>query len=385
MAGRGLATLTPLEAHTMNDSSSPPTVAELVDQYLKLGIENLAPDNQKLIRQVLREFKKDLGHLTADQLRPIDFLSWQKSHAEWRSEWTLKRNLQLVKRVFNWCQEMGLIEKNPLKFARQATGEPGTPMTDGEFLALVRASDGPFKRFLWMLWWTGARPGELAAARWCDVDWEHGRIVLRRSHKTYHKTRKPRAIYLPPVGQRLLAWMERNRPHRLLAALYDILKDGPLPVAEVMERLKPMRPPASAIANARELLHIEARKRGNQHAGSYWVYELVGKWRPRVDDAAPIFVSRRGNPWKKNTWTLRMRRLRQKTGVTARLYGTRHAFAHRCIRNNVSLKHASLLLGHVNTTMIERHYLSTLGDDVDQLRAAAQQAMNGKPGKGGVA
>jgi integrase len=39
--------------------------------------------------------------------------------------------------------------------------------------------------------WTGLRTGELIALRWCDVDWRHGRICVRRS-RTRKKTKGPK-------------------------------------------------------------------------------------------------------------------------------------------------------------------------------------------------
>lgn len=53
---------------------------------------------------------------------------------------------------------------------------------------------------------TGARRGEIAGLRWSHVDLAGGRIVLPvRTHKTGHKTGKPRTINLPAAAQLILS------------------------------------------------------------------------------------------------------------------------------------------------------------------------------------
>ena len=84
---------------------------------------------------------------------------------------------------------------------------------------------------------------------WDQVDLDRGLLVLAQ-HKTVRRTNKPRLIPLTPPLRKLLVWM-RGNPRRywhsqVMAytptadALRAALADGPLPVKEVVERMRAM-------------------------------------------------------------------------------------------------------------------------------------------------
>ncbi|MCI0641046.1 MAG: tyrosine-type recombinase/integrase [Gemmataceae bacterium] len=324
----------------------------------------LGADSRDNVVDVLAVLVEDLGEQVAAQLRPIDLLRWLRRHPAWKSAWTVKRVNQTVQRVYNWAVRAGLLEYNPVELIELAKEQlaVGRPIEEREFRRLVRAAEICFRRFLWALWWCGARPSELARCRWSEVDWEGQRLVLI-DHKTARKTRKPRVIYCPARLMRLLRFLDKDRWDRLVLAVWKLLKTGPMKVGKIVQTLLPDHP------SARRLLYCHARKdickalgiRAKENTPWRIAAELPA---PVVDDNAPIFKGHRGDHFNKRSWGKRMQRLSKRTGVAAVLYSTRHAFAHRCIKRKVNLKVASLLLGHTTTAMIERHYLACLGEDV---------------------
>lgn len=57
--------------------------------------------------------------------------------------------------------------------------------------------------------YTGLRQGELFALRWADVDFERGKILVRRSHKQH--TTKGRTTRAVPINSDLAAWLHAAR------------------------------------------------------------------------------------------------------------------------------------------------------------------------------
>lgn len=75
-----------------------------------------------------------------------------------------------VKRPFDFAVKQGLIAANPFRHVNHRPGAPRRPITDAEFLALLRGAGGRrrrhFRQVLIFLRCTGCRPGEMAALKW---------------------------------------------------------------------------------------------------------------------------------------------------------------------------------------------------------------------------
>jgi integrase len=81
-------------------------------------------------------------------------------------------------------------------------------MTEEEFRSLMRGEAKVcFKTILYALWATGCRPKEARTLTWDQV--REDRWVLQ-NHKTAHKTRKPRVIYLNASMRKLMALLRRR-------------------------------------------------------------------------------------------------------------------------------------------------------------------------------
>lgn len=289
------------------------TVASVIERYLAFAVDVLATSTQEIRFPYLQSFAEHHGRRKVVDCRPSHMREWLKAHPEWVSDWTKNGAIRNVQVAFNWAAgEERLIKENPFRGVTHHTGDPRRPLTDDEFRALMRASDGSrskhrptsgarFRQFLIFLRFTGCRPCEAARLRWEHV--QESCIVLH-DHKTRRTQRnpKPRVIPLHPVVVKLL-------------------------------------------------IAIRRRNEGER-----------------------VFLSHCKTPWTKNSLAIRFRRARRKAGLSedAKLYGTRHAFGTRAIVNGVALKTLAELLGHTTTRMSE-HYLHLAGEHA-HLASAMQLA-----------
>lgn len=312
-----------LELQLVASANVPPdadqTVASVIENYLAYAVDVLADSTQAMRFPYLQSFAETHGWRRIADCRPSHMREWVKAHPQWESDWTKNAAIRNVQAAFNWAAgEERLIEKNPFRGVTHPTGDPRRPLTDEEFQAFLRASNGRkskrkpssgarFRELLIFLRFTGCRPCEAARLVWTDV--QNGCIVLTR-HKTRRtqKKPKPRIIPLHPVVVKLL---------------------------------------------------ISIKKRNE---GEF------------------VFVNHRRTPWNKFNLALRVRRARLKAGIPAdaKLYGTRHAFGTRAIINGVELKTLSELLGHTTTRMSE-HYLHLAGEHA-HLASAMQLANSQRRG-----
>lgn len=80
---------------------------------------------------------------------------------------------------------------------------------------LADGSQWPWTIYLFLLLFlTGARPGEIRTAKWSDYDPER-RVIVRREHKTAHKTGEARVIQINDMAAAMLGSMPRlhGNPH----------------------------------------------------------------------------------------------------------------------------------------------------------------------------
>jgi integrase len=239
--------------------TSLPTVRDLVERYLQLGMDDLSPANIEHKRRILGGFAEVFGTKTIAELRAIDIATWLAGHTSWRSAWTFNGALAAIRRLFNWSIEMELCERNPsqrVKLRRKNTRR--LPMTDEHFQTLMRYSDPIFRRILVTLKFTGARPAELTSTRWRDVRFEQRAIVLG-DHKTAKKTGRPRVIPLVPPILKLLAWMRSHRQASVVGLVERFLlaAGGQMKAVELARKMKPYGVSYRAVAQARTALGVE--------------------------------------------------------------------------------------------------------------------------------
>ncbi len=219
-------------------ASNPPadsdehTVASVIDLFLTHSMRLYAPDSYANRNRYLQQFAEAHGFRLVKDCLPMHLTLWLDSHSKWVSDWTRSNIIRIVQRAFNWAAQQGIIKSNPFRGVTQRQGEARRPMTDKDFWALLRATAPKrptgrkpakrrrrptpgerFRQVLFFLRYTGARPGEMAALTWDDIDLDTGVIVLRR-HKTIRtqRTPRPRVIQLVPLVIKLLKRIHEQQP-----------------------------------------------------------------------------------------------------------------------------------------------------------------------------
>jgi integrase/recombinase XerC len=142
------------------------TVSALFSKYLAWCQKHRSPRTCEWYGGHTRNFLAHLGdaaELPAASLKPFHIVEWVDDQSTWGD--TYKRGaIVAVQRVFNWAEELGYIEANPVKrIKKPPAGRRDNPMTPEDYaamLALLPEND-PFRDVLVFAWHSGCRPQEL--------------------------------------------------------------------------------------------------------------------------------------------------------------------------------------------------------------------------------
>ena len=157
-------------------------------------------------------------------LTPEAVTAWAKRHAAERPT-VARLGLRLLSAFVNWCREHpdyrhALPADNPAKTrkAREALGPSGVK-TDAlqreqlrPWFDAVRQQTPAVAAYLQALLLTGARPGELLALGWADVDFQWRSLTIR------DKVEGERTIPLTPYVAALLSGLPRRGPYVFMTA-----------------------------------------------------------------------------------------------------------------------------------------------------------------------
>ncbi len=131
--------------------------------------------------------------LRLDALTPslwLDYRAWRagsrnSSHGSKRAvgNRTLNADQQCMVRLLNEAVTDGHLDQNPLAGMKKLREQRRTRryLTKEEIARLLDACPRDFRPLAIAMAYTGARKSELTALRWCDIDFEHGKIALVRS------------------------------------------------------------------------------------------------------------------------------------------------------------------------------------------------------------
>lgn len=170
-------------------------VCQVLDLFLGWSQKHHEPGTYDWYLYFLQNFCDLFGAMPAAEVKPLHVTRWLDSRDTWKGG---RRNAVIcVKRAFNWAEAEGVLSSNPLKGVKKPP-QPGrsrivTEEEKREILAAIK--DNNFREFVFAMQESGARPGEVRAVTAADVNLDLGVWVLTK-HKTFHKTGKPRVIYL---------------------------------------------------------------------------------------------------------------------------------------------------------------------------------------------
>src|SRR5262245_58292971 len=104
------------------------TVSEVIDAYLPHAKREISPVNYHNTEVQLREFELRFGKKRVSDCRTFDLLEWINSHKGWKSDWMRYNAAVNVKKAFNWCTMMDLLDKNPFGKLRMRRGGRNRPI-----------------------------------------------------------------------------------------------------------------------------------------------------------------------------------------------------------------------------------------------------------------
>lgn len=212
------------------------TVEQLLDKYMESArFAEKAELTQTYDRGRIKRHlvptlgKKFVDKLTAEDVRrafasirdgktAIDVKTGYRGRAIVKGgEGAARMAIRLLRAAINWAKSEGLAKVNAaegVKIGNDSTRDTILGTAD-QYAAMFRALDTMTneKRLreavadaIRVIALTGARRNEIAALKWSHVDLRAGVLVLPpNSHKTGHKTGKPKVIGLPAAAQAIIA------------------------------------------------------------------------------------------------------------------------------------------------------------------------------------
>jgi integrase len=337
------------------------TVADAVATYLDWSSLHQAPSTTYGYRWYGNAFAALHGDHLAVELPRYYVTRWvdeMVSSGRWTSPNTMASAVAALARIFSWCTEEGLLKANPL-----AGMKPGKRrsrqrvLTDAEYRALLRGAHPAFRRILVALRWTGARPCELRAATWADVqygdDGRPARIVLAK-HKTATtaKTPRPRVIWLVGPMPRLITWLRRHGEGKPAHGR----SQGKCQAAQQVTSESVSK---QAISVPRDF----AMETGVDH--------VLGL-------SQHMFLTETGRPWSAGRLCQVVGERRRAAGLADGVisYGLRHAFGTSAVMSGLDLKTISTLMG--NSPKVVSEVYCHIDSEHAYLQEKMQQAVKSR-------
>jgi integrase len=184
------------------------TVSQLVELYLaaakQLGRSEgtIRTYRYVLVNKLCRAF----GDVPAEKLNPIDV--WDLIMATYTNQSSRWNYRCRIVALFNWAYQNNRLKTNPM----DRLGSVGVASRREEYVTpeeaqlLLGKATGVLRDVILVLWTTGARPSEILNATRDELK-ENRRALVRKRHKTSHRRKGPRIIYLTAEG-----WAIMDRP-----------------------------------------------------------------------------------------------------------------------------------------------------------------------------
>lgn len=204
----------------------PPTVAELVDRFLREYSRPKIKDLTRyrtLAQTALRRVLPELGSLRADAIAPSTVAAVRDRLMQRYAVNSVRLSLTFSATVFSWATKLEITPNNPFASLELPPRQDLIEYLSREEVQAVlamaesRANGGDssaqvLRACVQLALHSGLRKGELLGLRWQDLDLESRRLTVARSFRALPKGGKPRHLRLPMVCVPVLSEWKRWCP-----------------------------------------------------------------------------------------------------------------------------------------------------------------------------
>lgn len=281
---------------------------QLTNEFLSEKADAKASSIQQYQSVIHSHLLPAFGHIK--DLRDISeamVATWQTklaleklSNGKTRSASRVNTIVQQLRTLMATAERREYISKDPTKnIKRKQEPKPDIdPLSEDELELVLLSIDSHYKPLFATLAYTGARPNELEALRWSDIDWQREEIRINKG---------------------LVRGIEG------------------LPKTKSAHRTLPMVAPVKAAL-------LELKSRNLQSADNF------------------VFMTKKGQPIKRHLNRIWARALKQCGLRHRPSYQLRHTFASQCLMKGFAPGYIAQLLGHSGLEMIYRHYARWIND-----------------------
>ena len=196
-----------------------------IERYVKRNVgASWARETERLLRV---EVIPEIGGKRIGEVSRADIHKLLDEMVDRGSPINANRLLAVLRRMFNWCIERGLVERSPCDKLKAPSPEQARDrvLSDSELRVAWQAFERigwPFGRIAQLLLLTGARRDEIAGARWSEIDLEAKTWTIakeRSKNGVAHEIPLSDAAIqiiksLPRIGGRATASFSRRRRGR---------------------------------------------------------------------------------------------------------------------------------------------------------------------------
>lgn len=275
------------------------SLRNLTNDFLAWGEKSLAPGTVANYRRILERFNSSTGDVAAGDLRKHILVTWG----------TTWHDIQAVQRLYNWAvEDAEVLERNPFRrVKRPPLGQRKRTLDRATLAKICRRSTRPFRRYLLALRETIARPQEVRAFTWENLQFPD----------------KPRQMEAALTSGNAVFVLEEYKGRRRRS---DPTVDRVIPVSPRLGRL-------------------------------LWRLYCLN---PQA--TGPIFINSQGRAWTNNAVRCRIRWIRRKLGIvrdhrgeTVCAYTIRHTMATAAAAAGIRDRLLADIMGHTSTRTTARY------------------------------
>lgn len=186
---------------------------QVIDDFLEWVSKNRAKDTYDIYFRLLQRFASSLPKtITVSELKPFHVTRVMDANSEIWSNNAKNDFATTVSRCFNWGEEQGLIDKNPLRHLKKPGREAREmALKPADFDQVMQTVKEPnFKDLLELTWELGTRPQEIRVIEARHLDFDTNRIVF--PPKEAKGKKRYRVIYLTDRAKEILKRLCKERP-----------------------------------------------------------------------------------------------------------------------------------------------------------------------------